>query len=304
VLPVPPEAISFAIDYILGKALDVGASVIASRSRPVLARVLGQRFAGGVAGVLVGGPDLITAKERLRAFLEKLDLRIRKLEAASELDSARLDELFARPEVTAALMGAFESAMETDDVFVRATLADLVVARLRAPDGSFDGVAARFAAERMRDVTPTQTRLLAFIVVLHIDPMAGVYRTDAQYDEDFLSAKREEYIRWLARYADPLVGLPVEYSDFTHLRGLGLLDFTMWEHTSFESGFTPPPLNAVPLLFPDLWNEPRVAGLIRMLQDTADPRERERGLPMMAACTLTPAGYLIGSQALNELVIP
>jgi hypothetical protein len=66
----------------------------------------------------------------------------------------------------------------------------------------------------------------------------------------------------------------------------------------FESGFTPPPLNAV-LRFPDLTSDPAVSAVIGAIQATADPRNDD-GV-MLGLFHTTPAGHLIARNALREL---
>ncbi len=153
----------------------------------------------------------------------------------------------------------------------------------------------------MRDVTTLQTKLLAYVEVLHFDPMSGLYREDSQYDIAVLTLQREQFITWLLTHVTPLTTLPYTYDDFEHLRSLGLLHFTMWEHTANENGFTPFVLNSTVLLFSGLQQDQRIAETLRRIHWTADPRSRLDGLPMIAASTLTPAGALIASKALHEI---
>jgi len=169
---VPPELVNIGIDVVLHYALD-GFDSIAHRAGPVLARMLFGRFGGGQAA-LIDGPDLQTAQNRLRTFAEELDRRICDLEQAQKITNARLDQLFARPEVTGALQAAFDSAIEVDDQLSCTTLADLVIERLSAADDSARGATTRIAIERMRDITPHQVRLLALILLLRLDPLSDI----------------------------------------------------------------------------------------------------------------------------------
>lgn len=280
-------------EIITAVAVDIGVNLalraagkIAPLAKPIVERLFHHRFENQE------GSDVATAAARLEPFMAELDVRVRRLEAERLLSEDRLQVLFARPEITGSLYSAFESAMETNDLFMHKTLADLVVERLRAEDEPPWAPAARIAIERMRDLTSRQVRILALVQFLRTDPFSG--NMESIQDE-----QREWYVAWLQQHGAPLIHQPREYADIAQLRGLGLLEISP-EYTHLEGGFTPPPLNAVYLHFADLTSDKRVSGLIHAIGATASSlRQADEGV-MLAACELTPAGQLIAINALRE----
>jgi hypothetical protein len=281
-------------DILTPLAVDVGINLvihasgrIAHYARPIVSRLFRRRFEDE------SGTDVATAAARLEPFMKKLDARIAVLEADQALSNERLQKLFARPEVTGSVYTAFEAAMDTDDALLQDLLAGLIIERLRADDDSLWGLATRTAIERARELTSRQVRLLAWIELLNIDPFYG--------KDDLLSLpddRREWYAAWLLLHVTPLLKRERDYADFTHLRSLGLIEMDPNYH-HFEGGFTPPPLNAVRLRFPDLAGDPRLAAIVEAIQATADPRNDD-GV-MLGLFHTTPAGHLIARNALREL---
>jgi hypothetical protein len=281
-------------DILTPIAVDVGINIvihasgrIAHYARPIVSRLFHRRFENE------SGADVATAAARLEPFMKTLDASVAALEAEQALSDERLGQLFARPEVTGSVYTAFEAAMDTDDVLLQDLLADLIVERLRANNDSLWGLATRTAIERARELTSRQVRLLAWIELLNIDPFYGGDRILSLPDDE-----REWYVSWLLQHVTPLLNRERDYADFTHLRGLGLIEMDPNYH-HFEGGFTPPPLNGVRLRFPDLAGDPRLTAIVNAIQATADPRN-EDGV-MLGLFHTTPAGHLIAKNALGEL---
>jgi len=286
VMPLPDILTPIAVDVGINLVIH-GSGRVAHYARPIVARLFHRRFENE------SGTDVATAAARLERFTKTLDARVAALEAEQALSDERLQELFARPEVTGSVYTAFEAAMDTDDLLLQDLLADLIIERLCADHDSLWGLAARTAIERARELTSRQVRLLAWIELLNIDPFYG--------DGDILSLpddRREWYASWLLQHVTPLLNRERDYADFTHLRGLGLIEMDPNYH-HFEDGFTPPPLNAVRLRFPDLAGDPRLSAIINAIQATADPRNDD-GV-MLGLFHTTPAGHLIATNALREL---
>lgn len=225
--------------------------------------------------------------------MKTLDARVAALETEQTLSDERLRELFARPEVTGSVYSALEAAMDTDDALLQDLLADLIIERLRADNDSLWGLATRTAIERTRELTSRQVRLLAWIELLNIDPFYGDGDIPSLPDD-----RREWYASWLVQHVTPLLNRERDYADFTHLRSLGLIEMDPNYH-HFEDGFTPPPLNAVRLRFPDLTGDPRLSVIVNAIQATADPRNDD-GV-MLGLFHTTPAGHLIARNTLREL---
>lgn len=279
-------AVSIAID--VGVSLAVhGAEKIAARAQPILQRLFKRRFEGEQA------PDVHTAVGRLEPFMGELDARLRMLEQREALSDARVEEAFARPEFTGALYSAFEAAMETDDPLTRNTLADLVVARLLADNESADAPAIRIAIDRIRDVTPSQVKLLAFVSFLHTDPFYD-------WDPPLGDSDRDAYLKWLSTIGGMLVHTARTHADILHVRSLGLLEIDP-SYAHFEGGFTPRPLNAIHQRFYDLITDPRLRDIIVRIEATAGGIRDSEDPVMLAACSLTPAGDLIAQNALDDI---
>jgi hypothetical protein len=274
-----------AVDAAL--ALEAGKYVIFQLGRPTLARVLTARFSE------IDGPDTATAKARLGGFLRNLETRATE---NSDLPPSRLQQQFTRPEITATLYDAFEGAMETDEPLKQDALADLVIARLRAPDESVDGPAARIAINRLRDVTSRQLRLLGFIAFFQTDWSQGTWDS---VSEDL----RENYIAWLAHMAKPFEDLHTDFGDFSHLRGLGLLNFADSEGF-FTTSSTPPAAIPAFMRFSDVPQDPRVKRVLAQLSAAASGDLRRTQISYAASSTLTPAGALIADSVLHTLTEP
>jgi len=276
-----------AVDAAL--AIEAGKYVVFQLGRSTLTRLLTARF-GDIAA-----PDTDTAKQRLGGFLRNLDARTAKID---NLSRSRLEEQFAKPEVTAAFYDALQTAMETDDPLKQDTLADLVVARLRAPDESVDGPAARIATERLRDVTPHQLRLLAFIGFLFTDWTHGQWQWNTIPDD-----QKENYVTWLAHMAKPFDAFGADFGDFSHLRSLGLLNFND-ALGAFTTSSTPPAAVPAFLRFQDILKDTRVKPILALLTAAASGDPRRSTMSYAATTTLTPAGHMIAQSALRSLTDP
>jgi hypothetical protein len=283
-MPLPDILTPIAVDVGINLVIH-GSGRIAHYARPTISRLFHRRFENEP------GTDVATAAARLEPFMKTLDARVALLEAEQVLPDERLQELFARPEVTGSVYSAFEAAMDTDDPLLQELLADLIVERLRSEDDSLWGLATRTAIERARELTSRQVRLLAWIELLNIDPFYG---EDLNLPED----RREWYVAWLVKHVTPLLHREHDYADFAHLRSLGLIEMDPNYH-HFEDGFTPPPLNAVYFRFPNLVGDVRLSAIIDAIQATANPRNDD-GV-MLGLFHTTPAGRLIAKNALHEL---
>lgn len=272
-----------AVDAAL--AIEAGKYLLGRLGLPTLLRLRRTRF------VDVDGPDVETGGNRLGGFLRKLDERTPGL-GDDEAAHRRLEAQFERPEITGSLYAAFEGAMETDDDLKTSTLADLVFARLKAPDESVDGLAARIAIERMRDVSPHQIRLLALTAVLKSERFAS--------RAPMTPEQREAYANWVERALAPFAQIPLDFADFAHLRGLGLLFFD-----DSNGAFTT--TTSLPLLYSALpigstqQTDPRVSNAINAVIREQIPNSRMVTVNNVASSTLTPAGLAIAKEALREL---
>ena len=274
-----------AVDAAL--AIEAGKFVVFQLGRPTLDRVLRRWFED------VDAPDVATAQQRLGGFLRGFDTKVRQTE---DLPLEQLEAQFARPEVTRTLYGAFEAAMETDNPLKYDVLSDIILARLRAPSESIESLAARIAGERIRDVTPRQLRLLAFIELLNTDWSQGTWQT---LPDDAV----ESYIAWLQHMAAPFEALEGEFADFSHLRGLGLVSFDDAQG-AFTHSTTPRVLIPAFMRYPQLQTDQRIRTILRRLSDAASGDVRKASLAHVASLTLTPAGAVIAASALQGLTEP
>ena len=254
------------IDYLLEKGLGRGADL--------LRRFFKRRFYDSDDQVIK------TALRRIDSVLSKIAAGVREAESWRRLSPNQHDRQYDKPEVVAALYAAYDGAVETDDPFKQAVLADLVIRRLSASDESLLSIATRLAIEVMRDLNSDHLRAVALIEIMTV-----------QLDE----RSEGEYRDGLVRYVQPLLEVHVSELMIRHLASLGLLDYEAATQM-FELG-TPAILNPTVLKYGLMVREP----LPRRIMERAHGDART-GTRALREIRLTPAGIITAITAIKELV--
>lgn len=111
------------------------------------------------------------AEENSAQFLQKLGIRLERLEKTGQVSSVEIEVSLDHPEFSVVLQKALLSAAQTENVQKHELLSTLVASHLQAKPESLLALVTKIACDVVGDITPNQLKLLGLIITIrHMNP--------------------------------------------------------------------------------------------------------------------------------------
>jgi hypothetical protein len=160
------------------------------------------------------------AKENSKDFLNKLAVKIDRLEQDAELNKNIFEQALNEPSFGALLQKALIGSAQTESTQKHDLLATLVAQKIGSQPDSLYAVASQLACDAIIHCTNRQLLILAFVISLTgIRPQW--LKQDIQNNEMFYGACKN----WFDNRFAPYKNIQVNHMDLLHLESLSCLSF-------------------------------------------------------------------------------
>ena len=236
-------------------------------------------------------------------FAHRFEQQVVALRVAGLVTDEQMRSALESPAFAQALQRAFVDGSETASEFRHEQLARLVAMQLTGDGESFQSVALRMAAERMKYLTDRQLRELGLM-------FAVVYTECTEDVNDTRTAEEQfrQYARECEEILEPFDGVEPLRLDVQHMEGLSLLSIAPFAVNLF-AGYNSSQETQSPMLRPmairfngllkpiGTLDAPPVVGRLYSLMDGKDKSD----VVALRGVKLFPPGYLIGYTVYSNL---